>query len=442
MNVPKEKHDHKTLKFPEGFLWGAATSAHQVEGNNTNSDWWEWEQKLPEERHSGRADNQYELYEQDFDLAKSLSHNAHRLSIEWARIEPEEGKFDEKEIEHYVKVLKSLKDRGLKVMLTLHHFTNPIWFSKKGGWESFRAAYFFNRFVNKIIAEVDPYVDLYVTINEPGVYAYMSYLVGVWPPQKTSKRASFLVLWNMAQAHKKVYKTIKRVNKNAQVGIAHNVQSFNNFHKHSLREDFAVWVLDLINNHLIYWLTGKGVHDFIGLNYYQNKYISFNGESNLPSVVDITITKKDVSDMGWEVRPEGIFDVIMDFSDYHLPIYITENGLAATNDDRRCRFLISYLKEIYHALESGVNVLGYFHWSLIDNFEWADGYTPRFGLIEVDYETKKRTPRNSSYVYQAIIETNGIPHHLLRFIGHTVQAEEILCRKHDGPKALCEHVEL
>lgn len=430
--LPKEKHDHETLEFPKGFLWGAATAAHQVEGGNIKNDWWEWEQSLPENMRSGKACNQYNLYKEDFELAKSLNHNAHRLSIEWSRIEPKEGEFDQKEIDHYRQVLKELKDKGFVVMLTLHHFTNPLWFFHKGGWENGRSVKYFERFVKKIVPELKDYVDFWITINEPGVYAYMSYLIGKWPPQKRSKLAFLRVYMNMAQAHKKLYKAIHKLVPDAKVGIAQNIGSFDAFHHHSILESIAEWGFDILMNHLFYFLSGKKTHDFLGINYYFNSYISFNGEkAKFPSLVDTAITKRDVSDLGWEILPEGIFDVLMDFSDYHKPIYITENGLASTNDDRRCRFLISYLKEVYHAIASGADVRGYFHWSLIDNFEWAEGFGPRFGLIEVDYKTQKRTPRDSARVYSEIIKHNGIAHHLMRFIGHTVKAKEVLEYDHD-----------
>lgn len=429
---PAEKHDHHKLTFPENFLWGAATSAYQVEGGNSNSDWWAWEEKnQPENKRSGEACDQYHLYEEDFKLAKDLGHNSHRLSVEWSRIEPLEGVFDQTAIEHYVEVLKSLKNKNLTVMLTLWHFTLPQWLAEKGGWENSKSVFYFERFVEKVVPYFQDYVELWVTINEPSVYAYQGYIATVWPPQKKSKWKAFKVLWNMSKAHKKTYKLIHKIVKDAKVGIAHNVASFHHLHHHSIKETFFVWLLDILDNHLIYFLTGKKNHDFLGLNYYFHKNISFNGEKNLPALLDVKSTNREVSDLGWEIYPEGIFDAIMDFSDMHLPVYITENGLASTNDDRRVRFLISYLKEIYHAISLGVEVKGYFHWSLLDNFEWADGFDPRFGLIQVNFKTEERTPRPSSKIYQEIIKQNGIPHYMLRFQGHTVTVEEVLKRKNE-----------
>ena len=430
INVPEEKHDHHTLKFPENFLWGGATSAHQVEGNNIYNDWWDWEQRVqPPEKRSEQADDQYHLYKDDFKLAKELGHNSHRLSVEWSRIEPIEGQFNQKEIDHYIDVLKDLKEKGFTVMLTLNHFTLPLWMAKKGGYEGISFPRYFVRFVKRVVPEFKDYVDYWITINEPQSIVWMSYLYGAWPPQKKSNLSAMTVYWNLAMAHRKAYKIIHQLIPKAQVGITTNANSFNVFHNHRLMELLTIWISDLIANHLFISLSGKDNHDFFGLDYYFNSYISLSEGAHIPKIVDIHQTKKNVSDMGWEIYPEGIFEVIMDFSDYKKPIIITENGLASTNDDRRIRFLLSYLQEIYHAISSGADVRGYFHWSLIDNFELADGFTPRFGLIEVDYPTQERRPRGSALVYKEIIKNNGIPHYLMKFLGHRINAGEVLKEK-------------
>lgn len=426
---PKEHHAHDLLEFPEGFLWGAATSSHQVEGNNINNDWWAWEQKREPKFRSGKACDQYNKYEEDFELAKSLNHNAHRLSIEWSRIEPKEGEFDSKEIEHYKQVLKSLKDKKMKVMLTLWHFTLPKWVADKGGWKTAKTVGYFERFVKRIAPELAEYVDFWVTINEPGVYVYQLYIIKNWPGGEKSFFNPFKSVLNIASAHKKVYKYLHQNYPSKPVGIANNVESLEPYHKHSILEQGAVMLTDLVANHSFYFLT-KGTHDFLGLNYYFHNRINA-GEGFLPELVDVSKLSRDISDLGWEVYPEGIFDVLADLSD-HVPIYITECGIASTNDDRRNRFLITYLSEVFRAIKSGINVKGFFYWSLIDNFEWHMGFDPRFGLIEVEYPSLKRKPRPSALVYADIIAHNGIPHALLRFIGHTVKAEDVL--KHEEIK--------
>ena len=421
---PKEQHEHKTLKFPEGFLWGSSTSSYQVEGNNVNADWWDWEQKhQPPHLRSGDACDQYNRYESDFDLIKQLNQNSHRLSIEWSRIEPKQGEFDSYEIEHYKKVLKALKDRNIKVMLTLWHFTLPKWVADQGGWQSGKTVSYFERFVKKIVPELDEFVDMYITLNEPEVYVYESYISGDWPPQKKGFWGKLKAILNLASAHRKVYKFLHKNFPKKPVGIANNIQSFEPYHKHSLTEQLAVMFSDLGANHLFYFLTGK-THDFLGINYYF--HVRFRTENQLiPTIENAEELKRDISDLGWEVYPEGLFDVLADLSD-HIPIYITECGIASTNDDRRNRFLITYLHEVYRAIQSGINVKGFFYWSLLDNFEWDKGFDPRFGLIEVDYKTQERHIRPSALVYTDIIQHNGIPHSLLRFIGHTVRAEEVL----------------
>ncbi len=427
MSAPKPKHDHDLLRFPQGFLWGAATSSYQVEGNNKHSDWWAWEQNRPPKYRCGMSCNQYELYEKDFDLIKQLNHNAHRLSIEWSRIEPREGQFDSHEIEHYKKVLQALKDRGVTVMLTLWHFTLPLWVAEQGGWENGATVKYFERFVKKIVPEIADNVDLWVTLNEPGVYIYETYIVREWPNAKKSLMGQIKTFWNLAQAHKRVYKFLHHsFPAGKPIGIAQNVMSFEPFHKHSVIEQLVVITNDLLTNHLFYFFT-KGTHDFLGINYYFHG--RFKHEGLIPEAVSSLPQTHDVSDLGWEIYPEGIFDVLTDLSD-DIPIYITECGIATTNDDRRNRFLIAYLQEVARAIKSGVNVRGFFYWSLLDNFEWHRGFDPRFGLVEVDYLTFERQIRPSALVYTDIIQHNGIPHSLLRFIGHTVGAEEVLEKRY------------
>lgn len=412
----KVKHDHETLKFPQGFLWGSATSAYQVEGGNINTDWEDF-------KSAGLACDQYHRYKQDFDLIKQLNHNAHRLSIEWSRVEPEEGQFDKGEIEHYVRVLKYLKSLKMTVMLTLWHFTLPKWVADKGGWENGETAKYFERFVRKIVPELGDYVDLWVTINEPGVYIYETYVDRAWPRAKKSLWGQIKTFLNLVAAHKRVYQFLHRsFPAGKPVGIANNVLSFEPYHKHSFFEQLTVSLNDLLTNHLFYFLT-KGTHDFLGINYYF--HVRFKHTGLMPQKLDLVGQTHDVSDLGWEIYPEGLFDVLTDLSG-DLPIYITECGIATTNDDRRNRFLISYLQEVFRSIKAGVNVRGFFYWSLIDNFEWHRGFDPRFGLIEVDYSTQQRSIRPSALVYTDIIQHNGIPHSLLRFIGHTVDAEEVL----------------
>jgi len=414
----------QNLIFPKGFLWGSATSAHQIEGNNTNSDWWQWEQQnsgkvLPvlEENFrnqkfepSGKCCDHYNKYNEDFELIEKMENNAYRMSIEWARIEPEKGKWNLDELNHYKDVLKNLKKRNIKVMLTLHHFTNPNWFAQKGGWENRKSAKYFKRYVKFIAENLGNLVDMWITINEPGIYADMSYKAGFWVPQKKSIRSFLKVYLNMARAHKKAYKiihkTLDKGKQKALVGVANSVMSFTAYKKHSLIELLYIHFADRLVNHSFYDLT-KRHHDFLGVNFYFRVRLR-QGKGLKPEIMSLDSPEGEVSDMGSLIYPHGIFSVLMDFSDFNLPIYITENGIAAEDDKKREKFLVSHLTEIYHAIQNNVDVRGYFHWSLLDNFEWDKSFGPKFGLVEVNRQTLERKPKPSYNVYKKICKDNGI----------------------------------
>ncbi|MFH0852606.1 MAG: glycoside hydrolase family 1 protein [bacterium] len=401
-------------KFPEGFLWGSATSAHQVEGGNFN-DWTEWEkanaQRLadeakgkwqewqrekfpemfePENYISGQACDHYNRYEQDFDIARELGHNAHRFSIEWSRIEPEEGKFNEAEIEHYRKVIKAMKERGLEPFFTISHWTLPIWFREQNGWQSSGSVRAFAKFVDYVARAFKDEVKFWITLNEPWVYISHCYLRGMWPPQKKSFYASLRVLMNLISAHKTAFNVIKSISSQAQVGISENNIYF---------EGWLSWLAH-------YWVNRRFLDnirkrvDFIGLNYYFHSKVrgfKFNQNDN-----------EKISDMGWEIYPKGIYHVLKKLKKYQKPIYITENGIADSNDEERVKFIKDHLVWIHKAIEDSVPVRGYFYWSLLDNFEWDKGFWPRFGLVEIDYKTLGRKIRPSAFEYAKICKENKL----------------------------------
>ncbi len=424
----KKSEEEFVLNFPPNFFWGTSDSAHQVEGNNTNNDWWAWEQAGKANNHqvSGQAADQYNLYAEDFKLAKDLHQNAHRLSLEWSRIEPELNHWDDKAIKHYRQVLQAARENGLKTFVTLHHFTNPLWFVKQGGWLQSKAPEIFQDYVILVVKELGDLVDFWITINEPLVYASQGYLAAVWPPQERSLLKTKRVIKNMARAHILVYRTIHdlldKEDFKAQVGFANNVASYQVYNKHSLRDYGFMVMVDWIWNHWFYSLT-KECHDFLALNYYFHYRIAKAKLSAWQFFTDIRKERREASDVGWEIYPPGMFDVVMDLSRYKLPIYITENGIAVDKDNKRSRFIVSYVKELYHAIQAGAPVKGYFYWSLIDNWEWEKGYETRFGIVGVDFNTEQRTLRDSARVYSEIAEHNGIPKRLLKFLGHVTLGE-------------------
>ncbi len=417
--------EKKKLKFPSGFLWGTATSAHQVEGNNTNSDWWFWEQKnkgkilnVAEEKFknkkfepSGKCCDHYNLYKKDFDLIEKMHNNAHRLSIEWARIEPKKGEWDLDELQHYKNVLQDLKKRNIKVMLTLQHFSLPNWFANLGGWTNFKSPKYFKKYVEFVVKNLGELVDFWITINEPEIYVSMSYLQSYWSPQEKNIKKAGKVYFNMVRAHRKAYKIIHKIldkgNKKAKVGISANVMSFAAYKKHRLIELLFVYLADKLINHSFFDFTKKH-HDFLGVNYYFRVRLKKEKGTLKPVVEEIKENERELSDMGWMIYPHGIFDVLMDFKDFNLPIYITENGIATTDDTKRCKFLIDHLTEIHHAIQTGVDVRGYFHWSLLDNFEWDKSFGPKFGLVDVNFKTLERKPKPSFEVYKNICSSNGL----------------------------------
>ncbi|MFH1182656.1 MAG: family 1 glycosylhydrolase, partial [Candidatus Moraniibacteriota bacterium] len=383
------------LTFPKNFYWGSSTSAHQVEGNNHN-DWTEWEKenaerlakeakdkyqkwqvkKFPEMLRpknyiSGRACDHYNHYEEDFDIAKSLNHNAHRFSIEWSRIEPEEGKFDEKEIEHYRKVLKALKKRGLEPFVTLWHWPNPIWIRDNGGWGNKKTIEYFIRYVNKIADELGNNIKFWIPINEPALYAAWSYITGYFPPQRKNLFSAMLVMKNLISAHKKVYMLLhEKLGDSVEVGstsLYHNYLPYNKYNP-----------LDQIITKIIYYFGdvrttnwAKNYGDFVGLNGYFTSILKFSPWGGKYPLVDQRNPNTWVSDLGWYIYPEGIYHVLKDLKTrYDKPVYITENGLADKDDKSRKKFIEKNLFWMHKAMSEGVDVKGYFHWSLLDNFEW------------------------------------------------------------------------
>ncbi len=392
------------IKFPKDFLWGAATSAYQVEGNNSFSDWWEYELAGKLKYHSGQACRHYDLYNQDFDLAKGLNHNCHRLSIEWSRIEPEEGKFSSQELGHYQEVILALKKRGLEPIVTLHHFTNPIWFSELGAWALRHPDKYFLRYVAKVVEALGKDVRFWVTINEPMVYLYYSYLLGAWPPQEKSLVKTKIVLDNLLRAHIKAYRLIANIYKKnnlnrPMISIAQNMRAFVP-HVPTLRNKLAAYLeAKSFNLEFIEKSIRAKALDFLGVNYYSRSLVELKGwgmKNFNMNVCDGELSDLKKNSLGWDIYPEGLYSVLMALKRYKLPVFILENGICTDDDSLRWDFIREHLKQLNMAMESGVKVLGYVYWSLIDNYEWDKGFGPRFGLIGIDYNTYKRTIRESA----------------------------------------------
>lgn len=398
------------LKFPQGFLWGAATSAHQVEGGNSNSDWWSWEHSLkreedlkkqgkdPKDFQSGIACDSYNRFDEDFSLAQHLNHNATRLGVEWARIEPKEGVWDEKQLDHYEKVLQSAKFHGLKTFVTLHHFTSPQWFIKKRGFTKKENVQDFVKYAEKVAKRLHEYVDFWITINEPEIYSTHSYLMGVFPPQQKSLVQTFSVVKNLISAHNKIAPILKNLT-GKPVSMAYHLADF------QPAGIFGGLTTSLVHYLVNEYILKRTIHscDYIGVNYYNHRHIGFLGPRRHSH------SKHEVSDMGWSIHPEGLERVLLNLRKYHKSIYITENGLADAKDSKREKFIKDHLFYTHQAITKGTDVRGYLHWSLLDNFEWHQGFGPRFGLIEIDrQDLLRRKVRYSATKYAEICGKNEL----------------------------------
>ena len=403
------------IKFPGHFLWGAATSAYQVEGDNFNSDWYHWEKTNKGMALSGAACRHYQRFREDFDLAKSLGHNSHRFSIEWSRIQPEPDKFCEEELNHYIQVVTYLRQLNIEPVVTLHHFTNPVWFSKIGGWDNPRAVEYFLAYAQKVVGALCGKVKYWVTINEPMVYAYYSYITGQWPPQQRSWAKASKVISRLTQAHIHSYKLIHDFYKENKlippmVSLAQNMIAFKSC-KPSLRNNLAVYLRNrLFNFRLLDKLARAKTLDFIGLNYYTRYLIDTRKWSIAELLINTCGKNHDnlaKNSLGWEIYPQGLYELLVALKKYRLPVFILENGICTEDDLLRWEYIRGHLKQLRRALDEGANVIGYLYWSLMDNFEWDKGFKAHFGLCAVDSDYK-RTPRESARKFAQVALTGEL----------------------------------
>ncbi|KAB8143403.1 glycoside hydrolase family 1 protein [Chloroflexia bacterium SDU3-3] len=423
------------LRFPPGFLWGTASSSHQHEGGNTNNQWWDWEQQPGSIWHgdrSGAACGWWEEIEPDLDRAVGLAQNALRISLEWSRIEPEEGRFDEGAIQRYRQILQAIRARGMTPMVTLHHFTNPRWIEQKGAWLHPETPYRFARFAEHALARLGDLCELWCTINEPTIYASMGYLHGHWPPGRYSVGQARRVLVAMLRGHGLAVQVIHAAGPQHRAGLVHNLHIVDPSTP-NLGDLAIAKFLDVITNGAVLTaiqtgriippfghgrlvLPGLAESDFIGLNYYSRSWVAFDmrrpREFFSRSYTPDHAPQSDLNSQGrsyGEIYPDGLYRALKRLSGIGLPIYITETGLPDHDDDQRPQFILSHLAAVHRALREGADVRGVFIWSLIDNFEWSEGWELRFGLYGLDERTGERTLRPSGALYGIIARANALP---------------------------------
>jgi beta-glucosidase len=417
-------------QFPENFLWGTATASHQVEGGNTNNDWWHWEQNTDRILHGHRSNEACGWWQgrwaEDLDRAKGTNQNAHRLSIEWSRIEPHPAVWDEGALERYREILQGMHDRGIEPMVTLVHFSHPQWFIEKGGWLRHESVELFERYVHKSVEALKDLVDMWVTINEPNLYVYSGFVEGAFPPGITDLRKTPVVTRNLLKAHAVAYQAIHELQPEANVGIAHHYRSFAPANEANILDRTARSLRHATFNNVFpeAMRTGRmrflnwreslpevvGTQDFFGLNYYTRETVH----------VDLTKPGQilrsgeypegaDVSPNGFIANvPEGFWEALRWAHNYGLPIYITENGVEDPQDRIRSRFLAGHLRELWRATNFNWQIKGYYHWTLVDNFEWERGWTQRFGLWEMDPKTQERKKRPTAEFYANVCRRNGL----------------------------------
>lgn len=402
--------------FPKDFLWGAATSGHQVEGNDVNSDMWLLEHLKdgPFKEPVGDADDHYHLYEQDIALVARLGLNTYRFSLEWSRIEPAKGEFSAAEMNHYVRVAQCCLNHGIKPVVTYNHYAVPIWFAADGGFENPESADLFARFCAYATSAIGPYVAAVATFNEPQLGRVLNWMLpdfvvagmrqAMLAAAKQSGSTSFSsiqfgnqdkMLPNLLAAHKKGYEAIKSGRGDFPVGFTvaiHDVQGVGPGNR----------AKDMQADCYGPWFDHSNPTDFIGVQNYSRIRIDAKGPMKPPEGVEL-------NQQGEEFYPQSLEAAIRyTYAQTGKPIYVTENGLATENDARRCAYIPLAIQGVANCLRDGLPVKSYVHWSLLDNFEWVFGYGPKLGLVAVDRATQKRTPKPSAVVLGDIAKANRI----------------------------------
>lgn len=418
-----------TFTFPEGFLWGTASASHQVEGNNTNNNWHYWEQEghIIEGHTCGLACDWWGgRWREDFDRAAEAGQNTHRLSIEWSRVQPEQYRWDESALDNYRQMLRGLTERGMKPMVTIHHFSDPLWLMHLGGWEWEKVIEYFETYTRKVVDALGDFVDLWCTINEPNVYAVMAYLFGEFPPGKKDLGAVYRVMTNLLLGHAAAYHAIHELQPEARVGMATQYRGFQPARKNSPLDKFLSTTMANAFNDLFpgaardgvmrffnkkkTYPRVKGTQDFLGINYYTREKVSFNPLAIKDMFYQPYFDpESELSPTGFIANePEGFYEALKWGLQFKVPIIVTENGVEDSEDSMRRRYLIRHIHQMWRGINFNWPIEGYYHWCLVDNFEWERGWTQRFGLWELDPKTQTRSKRPSADLFAAICTENSL----------------------------------
>jgi beta-glucosidase len=388
------------LAFPEGFSWGTATAAHQIEGGNTNNDWWEFEH-TPNSgcaESSGDGCDSWLRWEEDADLVAALGLDNYRFSVEWSRIEPAEGEISRAALAHYRRQCEGLRERGIDPVITFHHFTTPRWLTAEGGWENGRIVERFASFCGVVAKELGGVMTRACTINEPNIVATMGWHAGMFPPGKTDKELSYRVGANLVAGHRAAVEAIREAAPEIPVGLT---LSMTDYQLVAGGEE----QLKRIRGHAEdVFLDGTAGDDFLGVQVYTRMRIGPAGWAGYEPGIPVL-------DMGYQFYPQSLGNCLRRaaaYTDAALPLLVTENGIGTTDDGQRIDYVRQALRGVLDVIAEGIDVQGYTYWSLLDNFEWALGYRPRFGLVGVDRSTFARTPKPSAAWLASIVAANTL----------------------------------
>lgn len=427
----------QAFRLPKNFLFGTATAALQIEGGDRNNSWFRWCEQghIKDGSHCILADDHWNRVAEDIDLMKKLNHQVYRMGLEWSRIEPRKGQFSTDALAHYRKEIELLVKNDIKPLVTLHHFSNPLWLEDQGGWLSEEVVGLFERFTEVVVNHIGDLVSEWITINEPNVYLAMGYVTGEWPPGEKNIIHYFKGAKYMIFSHIKAYQKIHTLRqdrgfKDTLVGVANHMRVFDP-QQGTAHEKLSCYLHDLLFQDLFIdgmvagrlippvgtgYPLGKGYYmDFFGLNYYTRDIISATW--NPAALFGKIEVKKGVptNDLGWEIYPEGIYRISKQYYErFRVPIFITENGICDKHDRLRARYIYDHLYQIKRLIDEGIDVQRYYHWTLMDNFEWIEGLSGRFGLIEVDFDTQARKIRKSGEFYAEMSKNKGVSRDMIK----------------------------
>ncbi len=426
-----------TFKLNEDFMLGTATASTQIEGGDTNNTWYKWCQEghISDSSSCITACDHWNRVKEDTELLKNLNVQTHRMSLEWSRIEPEPGKFSKDAIRHYRNEIGQLLESNIQPLVTLHHFSDPLWFQDMGGWKNPENSELFVDYARHVIENLGDLVSEWVTFNEPNTYTTLGYELGIFPPGSRNLAESNTVKAELIKTHVKLYKMIHKIRLERKfkgktmVGAAIHLRIFEGISRvgkitagivnYAFNELFMVGIT---TGRLMFPLSSKGYKyqkgqyaDFLGINYYTRNIVEFvfDPSNYFHQLISDKNLKK--SDLGWDIYPEGIYILCRKYyNKYKLPIYITENGISDKYDNRRPAYIANHLAYVAKAINEGIQVERYYHWTLMDNFEWLEGESAKFGLYKCDFTNQERIPRKSAELYARICKEKKLTDEMIR----------------------------